>query len=174
MKIKNFILLYIINSGALIFANPVPKIFIENHYEAPIICTVNGQKEIALENNYPVFIGYAQTMESIMPGSISSLTIHTGYTSSYYPKSLQEFLTKISAESPVHPNQNAVIIIHKSSYLSPWNITLNWQREDSGLTEFRMKTPEEKLLAMTSADDRINAIISGVLEADIAQKVSAI
>jgi len=155
-----------------------PRIFIENHYGAPIALKVND-KEIRVANDYnPVLIGYSTSFEHIVPGAVSSLAIRTtgmgsGYGASPYTP-LNYVLEQVEQESTINRNKDAVILIKPSSYFSSWNIVVIWRNSNASVSTFTMTSPEEKFLRLTSAQDRLNALAQGILGDDIAAQVKAI
>lgn len=154
-----------ISSNGLIAMMPVIepyKIYIENHYGAPIKFKTALPQEPAQE----ISVG---NMERVLVGDgyrVNTLSIRTtGVGSSYLSPftDLAKEVRQVHDQSDLNENlyRHAVIIIKPSKSYENWNIHINWEAKAS---------TEE----MSPEEDMITAIMNGSLGPDYAQKVVAI
>jgi hypothetical protein len=136
------------------------KIYIENHYGAPIKFKIAQPQEPAQETS-------VANMERVLVANVG-FTVHqlsirtTGAGSSYLSPftSLSKEIHQLRKESSLDENihKNAVIIIKPSKSYESWNIQIHWE----GKTSTEEMSPEEQM---------ITEIINGSLGPDCAQKV---
>ncbi len=139
------------------------KIYIENHYGAPIKFKTAPPQELAQE------IGVAN-MERVLVANtgytVRNLSIRTaGIGSSYLSPftDLTKDIQQLHRESSLDENiyKNAVIIIKPSKSYENWNIQINWEN--------KINTEE-----MSPEEEMITEIMNGMWGSEYAQKVTAI
>jgi len=149
-------------SNAMMPAAEPYKIYIENHYGAPIKFKVaqpqDSAKEISVGNMDRVLVGDAYQVKKL---SIRTTGAGSSYLSPF--TDLAKEIQQIQHQAHLDENlyRNAIIIVKPSKSYEPWNIQINW--------EGKMST-----VAMSPEDDIITGIMNGSLGPDYAQKVTEI
>lgn len=140
------------------------KVYIENHYGAPIKFKAAQPQEAAPE----ISVGNMERVlvENTYPYMIKKLSIRTtGAGSSYFSPftDLAKEVQRIHHQAHLEENlnKNAVIIIKPSKSYENWNIQINW--------EGKLNTEE-----MSPEDVIITGIMNGMWGSDCAQKVADI
>jgi len=138
------------------------KIYIENHYGAPIKFKIaqpqEAAQEISVGNMERVLVGTVYTVKKL---SIRTTGAGSSYLSPFtdLAKEIQQLVQQANLDENMY--RNAVIIIKPSKSYENWNIQINWEKEMS--TE--AMSPEEEVIAQ---------IINGSLGSDYAEKIVAL
>jgi len=134
--------------------------------------------------------------------SIRETGTGSSWVSYYYP--LNYFLTDIKNQQTRHANDDAIIVVGPNSTLSTWDIKLYWEPKNKSIkpfefSDFNQPKPigvpkvqpaipepiqvpahminyeqEEALMAITTAEGRLNRIKNGALGQDYARKATEI
>ncbi len=172
------------------------NVYLENNYGAMLNYVISSQQPEGynLGNNVRVNLGDVNY--------IAMLSIRTiGYLNYGSPLNLNPYLIDIRNQQARHVNDDAVIAIEPSGYMSNWNISLRWETKGKikpfepsdfptlvGAPKINPNIPEpiqapsyminyeqeENLMDLNSADQRLEAIKRGALGADYAKKAAEV
>jgi hypothetical protein len=176
-------------------------VYLENNYGARLnVRTSPVQPEgVYISNNVRVYLG---DIDYIPELQIRTTGTGSTYLSPYY--SLNHFLTDIKLQKSKHSNDDAIIAVETSGYISNWKIALRWEPKGTiksfeyadfphliGVPKVKPSTPEPltepaiminveeleqelALMEITTADGRLNRIKNGALGPDYARKATDI
>jgi hypothetical protein len=172
-------------------------VYLYNNYGAMLNYVISSQQPEGynIANNVPVSLGDVNY--------IATLSVRTvGYLSYGSAVNLNPYLIDIRNQQAQHTNDDAIITIGSSGYMSNWNISLRWEPKGKiksfkssdfaslvGAPKVNPNVPEpiqvpayminsyeqeEAMMNLNSADQRLDAIKRGALGADYAKKATEV
>jgi len=159
-------------------------VYLENNYGATLNYKISEAKPEGnqIGNNVRVFIGDVDFVPEL---AIRTTGTGSSYVSRYYD--LTPILQGIKLYQDSHKNEDAIISVNASRV--SWDVTSRWEPKTKGLKPFEYKEFSEKpkstpvdesqkkeaaLMALTTADQRLDAIKNGALGPEFAQKAKEI